>query len=182
VREPAPPYRNEGPHALWHVSEEPSLGRFEPHVAATAAEQEPLVWAVDTRHLPLYWFPRDCPRVTAWPRDEHERAAFDAAVTTTSHRVHAIEAAWLDRVRRADLYRYDLPGREFVPWAQATGQWVADHAVEPLGVEAVGDLLAAHAAAGIELRIVPSLWPLHDLAVSDRWDFSIVRMGNAQRR
>jgi hypothetical protein len=26
------------------------------------------------------------------------------------------------------------------------------------------------------------LWPLHDLAVSDRWDFSIVRMGNAQRR
>ena len=49
-------------------------------------------------------------------------------------------------------------------------------------VEPVGDLLAAHAGAGIELRIVPSLWPLHDLAVSDRWDFSIVRMRNARPR
>jgi hypothetical protein len=34
----------------------------------------------------------------------------------------------------------------------------------------------------IELRLVPSLWPLHDLAVSDRWDFSIVRMRNARPR
>ena len=29
---------------------------------------------------------------------------------------------------------------------------------------------------------MPSLWPLHDLAVSDRWDFSIVRMRNAAPR
>ena len=66
MRAPAPPYANEGPHALWHVSENPGIDRFEPHVSATAAEREPLVWAVDTRHLPLYWFPRDCPRGTFW--------------------------------------------------------------------------------------------------------------------
>ena len=44
------------------------------------------------------------------------------------------------------------------------------------------DLLGAHAAAGIELRFAPTLWPAHDLAVSDDWDFSIVRMTNAQPR
>lgn len=51
--------------------------------------------------------------------------------------------------------------------------------VTPLAVEPVGDLLTAHVAAGIELRVVPSLWPLRDAAVDDRWDFSLVRMANA---
>ena len=59
MRAPAPPYRGEGPHALWHVSEDPGLGRFAPHRAKTALTDEPLVWAIDTRHLPMYWFPRD---------------------------------------------------------------------------------------------------------------------------
>jgi len=29
AREPAPPYDGEGPFALWHFSEDPSLGRWE---------------------------------------------------------------------------------------------------------------------------------------------------------
>ena len=66
MREPAPPYAGEGPHALWHVSENAAIVRFAPHVSETAEEREPLVWAVDTRHLPLYWFPRQCPRGTFW--------------------------------------------------------------------------------------------------------------------
>jgi hypothetical protein len=52
--------------------------------------------------------------------------------------------------------------------------------VEPIAVDGVGDLLARHAEAAIELRVAPSLWPVRDLAVSDRWDYSIVRMSNAQ--
>ena len=31
ARESAPPYAGEGPFALWHFSEDPSLGRFQPH-------------------------------------------------------------------------------------------------------------------------------------------------------
>jgi hypothetical protein len=30
TRDPAPPYEGEGPFALWHFSEDPSLGRFRP--------------------------------------------------------------------------------------------------------------------------------------------------------
>ena len=73
MREPAPPYVGEGPHALWHVSENSSIERFEPHVSATAASGEPRVWAVDTRHLPLYWFPRECPRGTFWATPQTTR-------------------------------------------------------------------------------------------------------------
>jgi hypothetical protein len=58
VIEPAPPFRGEGPHALWHASEDPTIERFEP--------RDGKIWAIDTRHLPLYWFPRDCPRATFW--------------------------------------------------------------------------------------------------------------------
>ena len=29
-------------------------------------QERPNDWAIDTRHLPLYWFPRDCPRGTFW--------------------------------------------------------------------------------------------------------------------
>ena len=54
VREPAPPYAGERPFALWHFSEDPSLGRFRPHVPATNPGASPLVWAVDTRHAPMF--------------------------------------------------------------------------------------------------------------------------------
>jgi hypothetical protein len=88
-----------------------------------------------------------------------------------------------------DLFHFSHdPGiRRFVPHVpptnptpEAAGQWISHVPVDPIDVEPVGDLLELHVEAGIELRAVPSLWPLHDLAVSDRWDFSIVRMGNAR--
>ena len=58
MREPPPHYNGEGEHALWHVSEDDSIRRFEP--------RDGKVWAIATRLLPLYWFPRDCPRATFW--------------------------------------------------------------------------------------------------------------------
>ena len=63
-----------------------------------------------------------------------------------------------------------------------SGQWITVTPVTPLDVVAIPDLLGAHATAGIELRFTPSLWPAHDRAVSDDWDFSVVRMANARRR
>ncbi len=170
------------PAILYHFSEDPAIARFVPHVPNSNPTHPPAVWAIDADHAPLYWFPRDCPRVTAWPRTPDERAAFESAFSTTAVRLHAIEASWLDRMHTTRLYRYDLPAARFAPWAEASGQWIATEVVAPLAVHPVGDLLGAHVAAGIELRIVPSLWPLRDLAVEGPWDFSIVRMANAQPR
>jgi hypothetical protein len=49
------------PGQVLHFSEDPSITRFEPHVAATTTLRGPLVWAVDAARSPGYWFPRNCP-------------------------------------------------------------------------------------------------------------------------
>ena len=170
------------PPVLFHFSEDPTITRFIPHVPRTNPSHVPAVWAIDEAHAPLYWFPRDCPRVAAWPRNPEEAVAFREAFATDARRVHAIEIGWLERLKAATVYRYELDAADFSPWNDASGQWICKHDVEPLSVTPVGDLLALHRDAGIELRVVPSLWPLHDLAHSDRWDFSTVRMANAEPR
>ena len=165
---------------LWHFSEDPHIERFTPHVPATNPTQPPSVWAIDTRHAPLYWFPRDCPRVTVWADDEIQQANLGARLHTTASRVHATELAWLDRIRTTALYAYRLPDEPFRAWTEAHGQWVSTEPVTPLGVEPVGDLLARHAAAGIELRLVADLGPLRELVLASGLPFSMVRMGNAR--
>jgi hypothetical protein len=179
AREPAPPYRNEGPHALWHVSENPSLARFEPHVAATAAETEPLVWAVDTRHLPLYWFPRDCPRGTFWARPESDpedvrRLLGDAL------RVHVVEDAWLARIREARLFAYRFPNEAFEPHPEVGGYWIARETVTALPPVELGNPIELHENAAIELRALRNLWPLWNDVAASTLEFSGIRLRNAE--
>ena len=199
MRPPAPPYRNEGPHALWHVSEDPSVRRFEPRLATGTGltksvdghlialpksdTDEAIVWATDTRHLPLFWFPRQCPRGTFWARPDTSNEDVERFLDgDRSRRVHAIEAAWLERVRSAAVNAYRLPPDTFRPHASVGGYWVSTSAIEPIEVIALGDLLALHADAGIELRIVPAIWPLWDRVVASTLEFSGIRLRNASPR
>jgi hypothetical protein len=170
------------PDELYHFSTDPDIKRFSPHVPRTNPTHRPAVWAIDAQHAPLYWFPRDCPRVTVWPRTPVESVAFHERFVSTASRVHAIESGWLDRMRNDVIYRYALDSEGFIPWEDASGQWISESEVEPKSVKPVGDLFAAHADAQIELRIVPSLWPLHDEVRHGEFDFSIVRMRNAEPR
>jgi hypothetical protein len=178
VREPAPPYTGEGPHALWHVSEDRAIGRFEPHLRPGHNADEPLVWAIDTRHLPLYWFPRECPRATFWAAgttsdDDAERFLDGDRL----RRVHAIESAWLERMRDARVVAYRMPEETF---AQDSDRfWVSRAAVEPLELVELGGLLELHAAAEIELRVAPALLPLWERVVASTLEFSGIRLRNA---
>jgi hypothetical protein len=181
VRAGAPPYAGEGPHGLWHVSEDASIERFEPHVSRTSESREPRVWAIDTRHLPMYWFPRDCPRGTFWAapqttREDAERLLAGAA------RVHAVEGAWLDRIRAARVVGYLLPEETFAPDPEVGGYWLSREPVTPLELVELGDLLSRHAQAGIELRLVENLWPLWDRVVASTVEFSGMRLRNALPR
>ena len=179
MRDPAPPYANEGPHALWHVSEDAAIERFTPHVSATAELDEPLVWAIDTRHLPLYWFPRDCPRGTFWA--DAATDPYDAArLLAGSVRVHAIEEAWVERMHTTDVFAYRLPERVFDPHPDVGGYWLSRETVEPLEVRLLGDLVALHDDAGIELRVLSNLWPLWNEVVASTLEFSGMRLRNAQ--
>ncbi len=189
AREPAPPYAGEGPFALWHFSENPSRGRFAPRAPAAdpagrpapAADPagRPLVWAVDTRHAPLFWFPRDCPRGCVWPAsattaEDRERFFGQSAAS----RVHVMEAGWLGRVRECRLYAYRLPAQAFRPHAVG-GYWVADEPVDALERAAIDDLVGRHAAAGIELRITPSIWPFWRRVSNSTIGFSGSRLRNS---
>jgi hypothetical protein len=170
------------PSVLYHFSEDPNIERFVPHVPRTNPSQPPAVWAIDPEHAPLYWFPRDCPRIAVYPFHEGQRPEFEARFTTSARRIHAIESEWLERMRSVKIFRYELDAATFSPWEEANGQWISATGVMPSSVTPVRDLLAAHAAAGIELRLVPSLWPLHDVVRDSGFDFSIVRMHNARAR
>ena len=180
MREPAPPYVNEGPHALWHVSENPALERFEPHVSATAEEREPLVWAVDTRHLPLYWFPRDCPRGTFWA-DRSTVPADAGRLLAGASRVHIVEERWLDPMRTTEVFAYRLPEDSFQRHPVG-GYWISRETVVPVELVPLGDLVERHGNARIELRPLPNLWPTWDAVVASTLEFSGLRLRNTMPR
>jgi hypothetical protein len=180
AREPAPAYRGEGAHALWHASEDPSIELFRPHRAASSSETEPLVWAVDTRHLPLFWFPRQCPRATFWAETHTSDDDVDRFLGgDRERRVHATESGWLARIRDARVLTYRLPERGFEPSPRVGGYWSCRRPVAPLEVVELGDLIERHTRAGIELRLFPNLWPLWDAVVASTLEFSGIRLRNA---
>ncbi len=130
------------------------------------------MWAVDLARSPSYWFPRDCPRATWWPRDDLD----------WSRRVHAIEWSWWERFVACELYTYLMPAARFT---KIDDFWRAEETVVPLSVEPVGSLLKKHEAAGIELRLVPdghllALWD--DVIARKGVDFSGIRLRNAAPR
>jgi hypothetical protein len=157
---------------LWHVSEDPGLKVFEP--------RDGKVWAIDEEHMWLYWFPRDCPRACFWAvqtttDDDVERWLDD----DRSRRVAVIESGWLERLRTVTLYAYRMPALPF-DVVEDDRFYIAPAAVEAIERVELGDLLARHAAAGIELRIAPRLYPLWDKVVESTLDYSGIRLRNAR--
>ncbi len=149
------------PGQVLHFSEDPTVRRFRPHVAATARQAEAYVWAVDAEHAPSYWFPRQCPRVLAWPGPETTAADRErVAGPGGGDRVDAVEYGWLERLRT-----------------------IAERAVDPLGPpEPVGDLLERHAEAGIQVRVLPEVRTFFDAVVASTMRFSGIRLHHARPR
>lgn len=164
-----------------HFSEDPEIIEFVPHVAATAQQSAPYVWAVDEARAPDYWFPRDCPRVMAWVMPTTIPA--DRALLGPAARVHVIEYGWLTAFRTVRLYAYRLSAEAFSPFGEESHAQVATRAVRPLGpAEPVGDLLMAHHRAGIELRLAVDLWQYVDAWMETSLGCSAIRMADARPR
>jgi hypothetical protein len=164
---------------LWHVSDDGSIERFEPRADAAHDSPQPLLWAIDAAHLPAYWFPRECPRATFWAVDSTTDEDVERFLTgDRKRRVHAIESAWLAALRSARLFAYRLPQATFERYGRAAGYAVSRVAVEPLEVVELGDLLAWHAEANIELRVVPDLAGLRERVVATTLEFSGIRLRN----
>ncbi|WP_129843578.1 DUF6886 family protein [Streptomyces sp. RFCAC02] len=170
-----------GPQEVLHFSEDPAIPVFRPHVAATARQSEPYVWAVDGERAPDYWFPRQCPRALAWTvPGTTEEDRLRVLGPGGGRRVHAVEYRWLRRMADVRLYAYRLPADRFRPFGEPVHAWVATETVEPLGPpERVGDLLALHEEAGIQLRVLDNLWEFWDAVVTSTLGFSGIRLRNA---
>jgi hypothetical protein len=173
------------PGEVLHFSEDPTITGFAPHVAATAQQPEAYVWAVDAEQAPSYWFPRRCPRVLTFPGprttvEDRERFLGPGG----GERVHVIEYGWLEAMRTVRLYAYRLPAMPFRPFGRPCPHaMVAKSAVTPLArPEPVGDLFAVHAAAGIQLRVLPNLWAFVDAVAASSMEFSGIRLRNADPR
>jgi hypothetical protein len=168
---------------LWHVSENGSIPRFEPRSNPEHDSQETLVWAIDDAHVPAYWFPRDLPRGTFWAIDTTTDDDVERFLTgDRTRRVHVIEASWLTALRDGRVFAYRLPSETFEPYGRAAGYFVSREPVEPIEVVELDDLIARHAEAGIELRMVPELWPLWERVIASTLEFSGIRLRNLQSR
>lgn len=172
---------------LFHFSEEPGITSFVPRAVRVPTDRPPgmewlngpLVWAIDEWHSPMYLFPRECPRILLWQTTtttvEDVKQWFG---DTTARMLAYIESAWTERLSTAQLYRYRLPVDTFLDLHDA-GMWVSRREVHPEAVQRIDRLSEGLAAAGVELRVVPSLVRLRGL-----WDTTLhasgIRLRNAQ--
>ena len=104
---------------LFHFGEDPRIERFTPCVppsapGARAAASEPLVWAIDAEYAPLYYFPRDCPRIVVWALPESSAADRQRCLGVSSARMVAhIERRWFEPLCSTPVYRYEMPAEPF---------------------------------------------------------------------
>lgn len=170
-----------GVHTVYHFSDDGTIRRFAPHVPPTNPSHPPAVWAIDSEHAPLYWFPRHCPRISVWANDAEQQQRLTEVFAAESSRICAAETGWLDRMRSARLYRYAFDARAFEPWSMADGQYISTDVVRPLAVDPIDDVLGLHAAADHELRFTPLLGALMDRVLQSGLPFSFVRIRDARR-
>lgn len=172
---------------LFHFSDDPGIASFRPRPVLVPSKRRPgldwlngpLVWAIDEHHRPMYLFPRDCPRILLWPRPTSTAEDVERWFGGCDFRMIAhVEQAWLDRLERTTLYRYEFPPEPFEDLDDA-GMWISRQEVTPLRMDPVSDLPAALAADGVDLRVMESLAPLRDV-----WSTSLhasgIRLRNAQ--
>lgn len=168
---------------IFHFSEESDIELFKPRVKANRQDMPPVVWAIDDAHQFTFYCPRDCPRIVYTRTDdmsEEDEVRFFG--TTKADIVMALEIGWYERIKQTTLYRYELPIESFELFDACAGYYISRETVVPLGKEPMTNLLDHLIALNIELRFVPSLYPLYDAIVaSSLLDFGIHRFANASR-
>ena len=170
---------------LYHISDDPRIARFEPRPPPSPRPglDGRMVWAIGERLLHNYLLPRDCPRVTFYAGAASAPADVERLLGASGARhVVAIESRWLAALRAGRLYQYALPPDTFELQDAAAGYYISRAPVLPVAVTPIDDLLGALLARDVELRVMPSLWRLHDAVASSTLQFSIIRMRNAQPR
>ncbi len=168
---------------LYHFSDDPHITCFEPRPSPNPSVKVDgnVVFAVSEHTMVNFLLPRECPRVTfyALPESKPEDVA---RLLNGSRHVIAIESVWLERVMHGRIHYYTLPAGPFTLWDEGAGYYISRRPVTPLARRTIDNMLLELANHDVEIRIVPSLWPLWDAVVDSSLQFSMIRMRNAQPR
>lgn len=169
------------PTHVFHYSDDGNLRRFAPQVPPSNPSHPPAVWTIDALHAPLYWFPRDCPRISVWAYDDVQQRRLSELFDTEASRVSAAETGWVPRMAAAHVYCYTFDADHFSAWDEADGQYISTEVEFPTQIDRIDDLIGMHAASDIELRFTPKLGTLMDAMLASGLPFSFVRIRDAAR-
>ncbi|MFS1512623.1 DUF6886 family protein [Chengkuizengella sp. SCS-71B] len=165
---------------LFHFSENPNINKFEPRKSNAFPELPSVVWSIDKKNAPLYYFPRECPRIGFWPKSDSKTVDLqEFQKSTTAEKVIAIESGWLQTIRETKLYVYHFSNESFNCFDEGAGYYISTRTIIPKQVEPLGDLIEHLVKANVELRLTPSLMPLKNYLLSSTLHFSMIRMRNA---
>ena len=131
--------------------------------------------------LANYLLPRDCPRV-CFSAGKDTLAADRHRFLGSSKQVIAIESCWYERAIATMLYLDDMPSKNFALFDAIAEYYVTDSVVVPTQKHLIKTPIIEIIRQDVELRILPSLWQLHDEVARSSLDFSIVRIKNARSR
>jgi hypothetical protein len=81
-------------------------------------------------------------------------------------------------MRAIQLFAYRMPAETFEPYDKF---FISRETVVPDELVEVDDLIERHAAGGVDLRFVPTLYPLWDDVIATTLNFSGIRLRNAVR-
>jgi len=140
---------------------------------------DPLVWAIDDWHQPMYLFPRDCSRIILWRTNRTTARDTETYFAGSNARMVAyIEKRWLAKLQSESIFRYELPDSSFQSLDDA-GMWVSKTEVHPIEKTCISNLPNRLRKERVELRILDDLTPLRD-AWKSSLHVSGIRLRNAQ--
>lgn len=143
---------------LHHFSDCEDISIFIPRAPLRHPHAEPLVYAIDAWHSPLYFFPRDCPRIAIWPVESTSNQDRETYNSWTDKRMRLfVEQSDENDWRTGELIRYDFnPLDGFIDTGDH-GVWISRQNVRPLASTRILNLPQAAIQAGVEVIVTPSL-------------------------
>jgi len=170
------------PDKLFHISDQPRIGTFEPRPAHfySGIIRRNVVFSITDTLLHNYLLPRDCPRITYYagrktsPGDKTRFFGF-----STARYIITVESGWLHQIQRAILYCYEFPTDTFSLFDRNAGYYISYRPVTPLSVRPVYNVMEELLKRSVELRFTPGLNELANAVGNSTLHYSLIRMKNA---
>ncbi|XMB67777.1 hypothetical protein RI065_04495 [Mycoplasmatota bacterium zrk1] len=163
---------------LYHVSDNKNIEIFEPRSANKSwpGLYKQYVWAISSKMVHNYYFPRNCPRV-CWMigpnTSEDDKNYFKSFGEFKS--LIFVKKAWEKTIEDTIIYRYEFDNKNFYPVDYSAGYYVSEREEIPKLVEIV-DLKEELKKSNVKLIFVEDLSKYQCESTERTFRFSNIRM------